>query len=379
MTGYYPEMDVMACRVNETPADLDVLYLPDELKLEFCLDLLDQVGAEKVNVRANRGEIIHCCLAPWHNEKKPSASLNYEKMVYRCLGCPAKGGILWLIGITQGVYGPEARNWLAEQTGLGGKEFQLAPLLRFLDAIEEQAKASKSGPMIPRYSDRVLDPWNYVYPGLTTGVEDLGIVGRGIPEANLIEARVGWDMESDRVIIPHFWNDELVGWQARRIIDDEILYPEKYKSTPDFPRDRTIYRKPKGKTIVVVESPMSVLRHMHHLPVAATFGSQVTEQQIALLRWYPEIIWWPDSDEAGWRTLEGHMEGDKYVPGAAALLTPYSNVRVVPTDWVGDPADLDDDTADALVAEAVPLALWARPWILRCLICKQTHGGPCAI
>lgn len=372
MSGY------IACRTNETPADLDVLYLPDDLKLEFCLSLLESVGAEKINVREHRGEIIHCCLAPWHNEKKPSASLNYEKMVYRCLGCPASGGILWLIGITQGVYGPDARNWLAEQTGLGGKEFQLAPLLQFLDAIEEAKTKAKVSTAMPRYSEKALDPWAMIYPGLTTGVPELGIEGRGIPEANLIDLKVGWDTEDNRVIIPHFWDGDLVGWQARRIIEDQTLYPEKYKSTPEFPRDRTLYAPPTGKRIIVVESPMSVLRHRHHLPMGGTFGSQITEQQVALLRWYPEIVFWVDNDEAGWRILEGHWdEKGTHHPGPAQTLTAYSNVTVVPSDWVGDPAEIDDETAEELVAAAVPFAVWERPKVLRCMVCCQPHGGPC--
>lgn len=360
------------------PADLDILYMPDDLKLEFCLDLLDEVGAEKISVREDRGEIIHCCLCPWHNENRPSASLNFKKMTYRCLGCDSKGGILWLIGTVHGTYGPEAREWLAGKTGLGGKEFQLGPLLQFLDAVFAE-QGSREKPQMARYSEMALEPWNQIYPGLTTGVPDLGIVGRGIPEENLIEARVGWDMDDNRIIIPHFWKGDLVGWQARRIIDDDLLYPEKYKSTPDFPRDRTLYRQPKGKRIVVVESPMSVLRHLHHLPIGGTFGASLSPAQIALLKWYPEIIFWVDNDKAGWKTVEGSWdEQGIHTPGPAQGLTAYSNVKVVDSDWVGDPAELDDDIAATLVDEAVPLSIWERPKILRCMVCREPHGGPCA-
>lgn len=367
--------------MSQTVTDLDVLYLPDDLKLQFCLDLLESVGAEKIRVSEDRGEIIHCCVTPWHSENRPSASLNFEKMTYKCLGCQSSGGILWLIGVTQGVYGPEARNWLSEQTGLGGAEFQLAPLLQFLDSIEAAQKTGRAPVTMPHYSERALDPWGEIYPGLTTGVPDLGIEGRGLPEANLREARVGWDIEGNRVIIPHFWKGDLVGWQARRIIDDESLFPEKYKSTPDFPRDRTLYlpqaEKP-DKRIVVVESPMSVLRHMHHLPIGATFGSNITESQIGLLRWYPEIIFWVDNDKAGWQTIEGRWEDTTHHPGAADRLAAYSNVKVVPSDWVGDPAEIDDEAAEDLVAEAIPFEIWERPTVLRCMVCRQPHGGPCA-
>ncbi len=376
MTGW--PSGTIACRVNEgrgssEGGDLDVLYMPIDLKQQFCLDLLESIGAEKISVRENRNEIIHCCVAPWHNETKPSAALNFDKMVYRCL---AKGGILWLIGITQGVYGPEARNWLSEQTGLGGQEFQLAPLLQFLDALDAAKAKSKTATPMVRYSDAVLQPWDFIYPGLTTGMPEVGIEGRGIPEENLRQARVGWDMADNRIIIPHFWEGDLVGWQGRRILDTT---PEKYKSTPDFPRDNTIYCKPQGKRIVVVESPMSVLRHLHHLPIGATFGAAVTEKQINILKWYSEVIFWVDNDPAGWATIEGHWDekGD-HQPGAAQILEGYSNVRAVTHDWAKDPAEFDDEEAEALVEAAGPVSIWQRPTALRCPRCTNYHGGPCA-
>jgi hypothetical protein len=368
--------------VTDTTADLDVLYLPLDMKREFCLDLLETVGAQKISVRDNRNEITHCCVAPWHQHTKwtPSASLNFDKMTYRCLGCPAKGGILWLIGITQGVYGPEAREWLAGQTGLGGKEFQLAPLLQFLDAIEEATrKGHLPPPPMPVYSDVVLEPWcQAIYPGLTTGVPELGIEGRGIPEPNLVEARVGWAMDEDRIVIPHFWKGDLVGWQSRRILDDGS---PKYNSTPDFPRDRTLYlpqREKPSKRIVVVESPMSVLRHLHHQPMGGTFGFAITDAQIALLKWYPEIIWCPDPDAAGWAQVEGHWdEKGRHQPGPVEALTAFSNVRVLTSDWVDDSGALDEDTFSDLVDSAVPFSIWERPTALRCMRCREVHTGYC--
>lgn len=375
-------LDMLGATTAERPADLDILYMPDDMKQEFCLNLLEEIGADKINLREERGEIIHACALPWHSEKRPSASLNFKKMTYRCLGCDSKGGILWFICTVKGLDGPEARNWLSEESGLGGKEFRLGPLLQFLDSVFANDRKPSTSVVTTRYSERALDPWSGIYPGLTTGVPDLGITGRGIPEENLREARVGWDMEGNRVVIPHFWKGNLVGWQARRIIDDDVLYPEKYKSTPDFPRDRTLYlpqaEKP-TKRLVVVESPMSVLRHMHHLPIGGTFGFALSDAQLALLKWYPEIIFWVDNDPAGWKTVEGSWdEKGLWSPGPAHWLESYSTVRVVPSDWVGDPAEIDEETAEDLVEAAVPLSIWERPKILRCMACREPHGGPCA-
>lgn len=361
---------------TSTVESLEVLYMPENMRLDLCQDLLDGAGARNIRVNEDRGEIVHNCVMPWHNESRPSASLNFRKMVYKCLGCGAQGGILWFVATINGLDGDKAREWLAGQTGFGGKEFELGPLLQYLDALDEAVAEKKVRPVTPVYSDKVLAPWDQIYPGLTTGVPDLNIKGRGIPEQNLIDARVGWDMNAMRVIIPHWWKDRLVGWQSRRIVSDGT---PKYVSTPDFPRDSTLYRPPSGKRVVVVESPMSQLRHAHHLPVAGTFGFVLTEQQIALLKDYPEIIFFPDNDKAGWKTVEGWIDDQgTYRPGAAQTLAAYSNVRVVQHDWAGDPGDYDEDYASDQVDAAVPLWIWEKPSRLMCLDCKQYHGGECA-
>lgn len=295
-----------------------------------------------------------------------------------CLGCNAKGGFLWLIETALDLHnGGEAREWLAGISGMGGSEFQLAPLLDFLDNLDEAMAKGKVKPVTPTYSKKVLEPWNHVYPGLTSGAPDLGIVGRGIPEENLVECQVGWNMETNRVVIPHFVKGDLVGWQSRRIMSDGT---PKYQSTPDFPRDTTFYGLPSDLTEVhVVESPMSRLRHLHHAPVAASWGAVITPHQIQALKWFKRVVFFSDNDDAGWRTIEGYVDSKgQHHQGAAQELALYTQVDVVQYDWHGDPADLDDAEYDRLISEAVPVWIWDRPQgALRCLACRECHGGPC--
>lgn len=506
------------------------VLLPDEVKQEMCEALLVEFGATSINTRSN-GEMIVRCVLPWHPERRPSASLNYQKMTYKCvsadtviktfdgdrriadlvgqtvqvldgrgkwvrapikhygrdrlyrvtlsrngikrevhttadhrwyvraqgshqngsgglqetttaalrprqripsvwpmrrtgrttlsphwwvtsveptdrvedvycaevettqsfvladniltgncLGCGSGGGLLWLIATCRGVSGPEARGWLESTGAVGGSTtFDLTALLAYLDALERARDQRREPVPMPVFSERVLEPWDRICPLLTTGVPDLGLPGRGIPEDNLRTARVGWNTDAMRVVIPHWWKGDLVGWQSRRLTDDGS---PKYESTVDFPRDRTIYRLPeRSDTLVVVESPMSVLRHLHHLDIAATFGAAITEQQILLMRWYPRVVFWLDNDPAGWEALEGKPDPAtrSWRPGALERVSAYTQVAVVDSDWHADPADLDDDEADRLVQEAVPHTLWHRPTgALRCLRCRQPHGGYCA-
>lgn len=362
----------------------EAALLPDSIKEDMCRSLLAEFGVTSISVREPDGELIHRCCLPWHPEKKPSASLNYKKLTYKCLGCQASGGLLWLIGTVRHASGTEARQWVETQTGLGAGDFDLSALLGLFDALYSEDKRSGPPPM-PRFSMRALDPWAFVHPWLTIGAPDLGIPGRGIPAETVESMKVGYAEEypmgkgeptSERIIIPHMWKGHLVGWQSRRLWDDGT---PKYKSTPDFPKDRTLFNyDPKRKWAVAVESPMTALRHLHHLPVEATFGASVTDNQVRLLAAHERVILWMDPDPAGWNATAGWADnkGDHH-PGLGERLEPYSEVLVVDSPWAADGADMDDVSARDLCVDAVPYSVWRRPKHLLCWICKAEHDGGC--
>lgn len=363
----------------------EATLLPSEVKLELCVELLEEFGATRAQMAFRRasGEIDVRCVMPWHDQGHPTASLNYEKLVYKCLSCGAGGGLLWLIDTCRDGSTEDARAWLESRAGIGDGA-SLSDILRVFDAIAEERPCETTP--IRTYAPRVLDSWMWVHPYLT--------VIRGVPLRTVEELRLGYaeqfpvhevDAEgnrrtrySERIIIPHFWRDELVGWQSRRLWDDGT---PKYLSTADFPRDRTIFCPPSGRRIVVVESPLSHVRHHHHQPMGATFGSVLTDAQIRLIAGYEEVIWWPDPDDAGWRSAEGWVNettGER-VPGVPEQLEPYTSVLVPTLDWNEDPGGLDDEAVDEGVATAVPFALWERPERLRCWRCKGYHEGHCLL
>jgi hypothetical protein len=362
-------------------ATFEFATLSEADRRALCEDLLAEMGATGIRVSAAKGELHHRCVMPWHDERTPSASLNWKKLVYNCFSCHSSGGILWLIAVSRGISGPQAREWLAERTGAGPDGPDLASLLAEIDALEA-ARPGSAAP-IPRMSARVLDPWRVIHPYLTEM--------RGVPAGNVVALRVGFaeryplddkGRTGERIIFPHFWGGDLVGWQSRRWYDDGT---PKYLSTGDFPRDRTVYaHDPDRREAVVVESPMTVLRHHHHLPLEATFGGEVTEAQVRVLARHERVVLWMDNDEAGWRATAGwerELPGTRrteHVPGLVERLEPYCDVRVVDSPWAADGADMDDETAAALVAGAVPFAAWERPERLLCWLCKTHHAGACA-
>ncbi len=335
--------------------EFDLLH--DVEKEKLCRDLLAEFGAE-VKRENDQGELIHSCVLPFglhaNGDQNPSASLNWRRLTYNCYSCGG-GGLLWFIGVCRGTSGEEARKWLGKTTGVGGAEEQsLASLLEFFDAV--YGKEARRPEPIPRMDPRVLSPYLKIHPYMTdirkVPLEVLKrfTVGYGVVRT---QSKGGIWIDSQRIIIPHFWKGNLVGWQSRRLLDDGT---PKYLSTPDFPKNTTIFNFDAGhQRPIIVESPLSVLRHADHQPMVATFGAEVTERQIRVLGGYDRVTLWFDNDNAGWKATEA--VGD--------ALESYCPVFVVDSDWAADPADMDDATVDALVKEAVPFSIWRKPGSLR--------------
>lgn len=342
--------------VDHTPAPaFEAGSLPEAEKERLCRSLLAEFGVTSIKVREPDGEMIHCCALPWHDDRNPSASLNYKSLTYNCLSCGSSGGLLWFIASCRGGDNIDARRWVADQTGTGADEQSLASLLDFFDAV--YGKEQRTSAPLPRVSPRVLEPWKFIHPYLTA---PKGEGGRGIPAANVMALSVGYGefrmqttdehwITSERIVIPHFWRGDLVGWQTRRLVKDGT---PKYQSSGDFPKDMTVYNHSPRTRPIIVESPMSVLAKYHLASdMESVFGAKVTDKQIRILGAHQQVFLWFDNDEAGWKAT--HSVGER--------LQPYTDVWVVESPYVQDPADLDDITFQETAKAVVPYALWKPP------------------
>lgn len=322
--------------------DLDAAQLlPDTEKEALALALLEEFGASRI--RVDREEIHHSCLLPFgmhkNGDRSASASLSFRKLTYNCFVCGG-GGLLWFIATMRGETSQEARKWLRSKTGLSGTVMALGDLLRLFDAYYSE-KGDKEPD--PSYNPKILEPWKLIHPYLTEA--------REIPVENLIKFQVGWDSKINRIIIPHFVGTTLVGWQSRKL-DPNDPDPMKYKNTPRMPKNTTLYNYDYMATsAVVVESPMSVLRHAHHVHMEATFGAEVSDRQIQLMGKHPEVILMFDNDKAGWKAT-GRV---------AYRLARYTKVRVVDNPFDADAADFSDNDLNGLLQRAVPPVLWEPP------------------
>lgn len=372
---------------EHAPRPFEQALLPDSEKEALCRALLAEFGVTSIKTMSS-GEMIHSCCLPFGGHKNgdanASASLNYKKLTYNCLGCGSSGGLLWFIASCRGEDTEASRAWLDAQTGAGPDEQSLSSLLEFFDAVYTGEVREQT--IIPRMSAAVLKPWEFIHPYLT---DPIGQGGRGISEAAVVRYHVGYAPEyqvymkapdgaagdergmvrvlSPRIVIPHWWKDDLVGWQTRRLTLDGT---PKYLSSPDFPKDVTIYDyHPKEREVVIVESPMSRLVCADDIPtMEATFGAKVTDRQVSLLSIHPRVVLWFDNDKAGWSAT--YRVGE--------MLEAYCDVWVVDSPWQQDAGDLDATERARLLADPAPMALWSPPKRLVCFRCQHpAHEGKC--
>lgn len=294
--------------------------------------VLSHYGAENSYEQINSDgtvEVIHSCLIdrvePHHanGDANPSAACNLDKKLYICYQ--------W--------WGGDLFHFIAKMEGKESFADIIPMLSGFLSgSVQEpdQVRAELDRILaqdngfaieLPQYADRVLDPWLREHPYWSA---------RQISPETIAEFKLGFDPQEGRVVFPHFYRGHLVGWQKRVIPDTTPAFP-KYRNSMGFPKSETLFnydRARRYKTVVVVESPMSVVRaHTLGFPnVVATFGAKVTQSQIDLLRDWREVYVWFDADSAG---LSGEQ---KLVSG----LYNYSDLRVVIPDPGRDAADCSD-------------------------------------
>lgn len=322
----------------------EVLALPSDDKYQLAMSLLEEFGARVIRPANAQGEIIHSCVLPFglhaHGDAHASASLNYLKLVYNCLGCGCSGGLLWFVSTCRGTSGAQTRQWLLEKATVSIDD--IPAFLAYLDTVYNPERPEADP--LPRYSPRVLDPWRFIHPYLTEI--------RLIPIENLRRFDIGYGiieitptLLSERIIIPHYWRGELVGWQSRRIANDGTA---KYMNTEGFPKAQTIYNYDPHQPAMVVEGALSVLAHPDEPHMESTFSAEVTNRQVRLLAEHPKVTLFFDNDSAGWKAT--------FRVGEALLA--YTEVEVVDNPYNADAADMGDDYREL---PRVPFSVWAPP------------------
>lgn len=291
-----------------------------------------------------------------NGDANPSFGVREEELIYNCFVCGG-GNIIELVQMMKPEYARRYDNDFAKDQEAVTYLEQFADfnmeidLPGRIDAILHPT--IDEAPAMPEYPDSLLFKFRKIHPYLYE---------RGLSEDIIKEMHVGFDEEHCGIIIPHYFQGKLRGWQTRHLAQDEnggyiCEYCDthqansqygnkklgKYKNTKHFPGSNTLYgydrlkkylQEEDGESVIVVESPMTALKlmSMGFNRVVATFG-QFNREQAMLILAIPTVYFWPDNDKAGWENTERCVQ----------TLGQYTTVKIVPVlpNLKGDAADLD--------------------------------------
>lgn len=326
--------------------------------------VLDHYGAQNASLVGD--EVLHSCLIdrvdPHHTngDANPSARMSLSKKLYVCYSYGG-GDIFWLIRTLEG------KETFAEIVPILGQFLTGSTESKedFLKELEGyfRAEVDPEDEPIPTYSDRVLKQWAFTHPYL--------INQRGVTHEAATRLRVGYDLDERRIVFPLFFEGKLVGWQKRAVpgglgypatLEEKGGHLPKYKSTPSLPKSRSLYgadlvNSREKDTVVVVESPMSVLKAESLTDgtdllsgVVATMGAKVSEFQVRYLRRYKRVYVYFDSDEAGRRGCRYLVEN----------LYRHTEVVVVEPEHNKDLGDYNSrrEVLELFEKRTVPAFLW---------------------
>jgi DNA primase len=280
------------------------------------------IGFEPMDTNT-RGEDYGHCPDPWnlhkHGDRTGKFAINRDKKVYNCFVCGG-GNLLSLTMAIRDCDERDAIEWLRQFTSKSNQTDE-----SFIDEINRLLidKKTTEQETLPWFNDNVLTQWvnqNNLWFA-KRGISD-EIVSRYRLGVNYKTKRINQDQEfiSESIVLPHFWNGRLVGWQNRWLGDRPKWVP-KYTNTNDFPKRTTLFGwdhvLDADSPIVIVESVPTVLYLASlGIPAVATFGATVSKEQMKMLRGCQQgIVLAQDNDQAGdkWRgDLISYL--DRYIP-----------------------------------------------------------------
>lgn len=326
-------------------------------------DILDHYNAENIIKDNSRNELIHSCLIdrvdPHHTngDANPSASINTKTKKYHCFSFGG-GDIFWLLEKLEGSVqaGLNSLNGLIKDSSENQE--------KFMERLRQALVVEQNVLTIPHYSERILKGWvGLIHPYLTDG--------RGLRHDVLEEYKVGWSESDNRIIMPHYFKGDLVGWQKRSlpydtlnrwpmtILDETELKAgvkqvQKYKNTPGFPKNETLFNYDKAikqDSVIVTEGVFRVYKaegfEGRPFNVVSNFSSKLSKEHASLLSSFKNVYVMFDDDYAGYR-------GSYW---ALVRLMKKTNVYWIPPVRGIDLADMDAESVELAMSSALPSPL----------------------
>lgn len=305
----------------------------------------DAIGFETLEQRD--GNDVGQCPDYWglhkHGDTTGKFGIEREKRLYNCWVCGG-GTLLSLAMEAKQMDADEATNWIhqfAEDGPISDDSFKNEFAAKLTEEVEEKQP-------LPWFNPRVLDRYDTHHEwfderGITNVVRQYFHAGYNPTAMRRAKKEGDEDYVGPVIVLPHFWGGKLVGWQQRWLDEDRPKRIPKYTNSPDFPKDETIFNYDMcvhipGRIVVVESVPTAMYLTALGIPTVATFGSNVTENQMRLLRSFRDgVSLWPDYD----------APGAKWIESLRLYLDPYIPVWEIDPAWEkgegADPGDLNPE------------------------------------
>ncbi len=241
-------------------------------------------------------EVMVSC--PLHgSDKNPSMGINLEKGIYNCFACGASGSIESLFYRVTGSSLKKTLNISDD------------PFSRFASPVYESKSEDdyKLKPVYVNYNARDFleirsskECMNYIRE---RGISVSAALKAGCKYVE--ETRINGTLFKKRLIIPVKENNKLISFEGRDITGEQtpkVLYPRNCSVNTLYGIDELDKTQP----LFAVEGLMDlfVLRDCRCFKNSTSiFGANLTKRQIKLLSEFPSVIYIPDSDAAGEKTV----------------------------------------------------------------------------
>jgi hypothetical protein len=277
------------------------------------IDVPAVVQALALPVGSVTNDRVWCkCVNPGHEDRNPSMQIKIDGGDWICWGCRMNGDIASLVMQVMNVGFGEAVDWLKEVSGI--EELTIEDVLNDIDANMQLVGKHDSSGLV---SIGRLGPARDSYKPITLPL------GTQLWSTEVLEFMASKGILSDyirpyfhvgycplgqyksRVIIPIWFNQQLVDFQARDYTGESQRKDLFVYGIPIgqflFNHDNIDWSQP----VAVVESPLDVFRVFpYYTNVVAVFGSNLGMNQAQLLSKATSLLVYPDFDSGGKHLLQ---------------------------------------------------------------------------
>lgn len=269
----------------------------DDNRREMTLYAISRLGLKsKTTITPNTHQVMVSC--PFHKDKSPSMGIDVLRGVAHCFSCSWSGSI-------EKLYKELTNGNLRKELG-----YLDDPFTSFSSSLNFQYVADDTK-LKDIYINADLSLMRDAYTDPTCAAY---LRKRGIPEP--VAKSMGFKYADDilinnnrfrnRLLIPVYEDGRLISIEGRRILDNDetkVLYPRNSSVNTLFDVDNldttdTLYAV-EGLMDLAVLRTSSVFKNS-----TSIFGANITRRQIELFKKFPKIVYIPDSDAAGEKTVE---------------------------------------------------------------------------